>query len=205
MKVGIIGAGEMGRAMARRAAIAGASVLLADRDIARARKVAKDASAGTPGVVVAATARVSFQPDFVILAAPRAESLEALRTRADRLAGKILVEVTAPHERTGASRMRDLVGLAPQARWVRACPAGDAASIYRGELDGQPVDVFVASDDETAKVLMVELVNRSGLRALDAGGLDRARLLDEMVRLGREISHQLAAAEGWGLKFLPSW
>ncbi|QIJ63535.1 NAD(P)-binding domain-containing protein [Streptomyces sp. JB150] len=205
MRVGVIGAGDMGRAMARRAAVAGAVVLLADRRIGRARAVAREAAAGTPGAVVACTAHVSFQPDLVILAAPRDESAQALRTRAGTLAGKVLVEVTAPHERTAGRRMRDLVDVAPEARWVRACPAGDAESIYRGELDQQPVDVFVASDDETAKVLMVELVNRAKLRALDAGGLDRARLLDEMVRLGREISHQLAAPEGWGLKFLPSW
>jgi predicted dinucleotide-binding enzyme len=172
----------------------------------RARRVAREAGAGTVGSVVATTATAAFQPDFVILALSRQDSMCFLQSRVAAPDGKTLVDVTAPPGRSPLDRrMRDLVAAYPQGTWVRACAAGDAESIYRGDIDGQPVDVFVASDDETAKVRMIELTNRSGLRALDAGGLDRARLLDEMVRLGSEISHQLAAVEGWGLKFLPSW
>ncbi|POX48609.1 GriS protein [Streptomyces sp. Ru71] len=206
MKVGIIGAGDMGRAMARRAALAGAHVLLADPAEGRAREVAVEAAAGAPGGVVATSPTVAFRPEFVILALNRHESVCFLQMLSEEPDGKILVDVTAPPGRSPLDgRMRDLVTAYPQARWVRACAAGDAESIFRGDIDEQPVDVFVASDDENAKVRVIELANRSGLRALDAGGLDRARLLDEMVRLGSEISHQLAAVEGWGLKFLPSW
>ncbi|MEV5968498.1 NAD(P)-binding domain-containing protein [Streptomyces sp. NPDC051921] len=220
MRVGIIGAGGMGRAMARRAALAGSAVRLADRSVGRAHRVAREAMAGTTGVVEAATVRAALRPGLVILAVDRAESLEFLRSHRRLLAGKVLVEVTAPRTEaygtggcaTGGygaepygTEMGDLTAAVPGASWVRACAAGDAESIYRGLIDGHPVDIFVAADDESAKIRVIELANRSGLRALDVGTLDRARVLDELTSLGREISHRLAAPEGWGIKLLPSW
>ena len=217
MKVGIIGAGAMGRAMARRAALAGADVLLADPSTVLARRVAREATAGSPGTVAAATARSALRPGLVILALDRAETLAFLRSQRRPLTGKVLVEATAPRpwpygtegpcgaEGPCGTGMGDLTAAAPGASWVRACAAGDAESIYRGLIDGHPVDVFVAADDEPAKIRVIELANRSGLRALDAGRLDRARILDELTSLGREISHRLAAPEGWGIKLLPSW
>ncbi|MEU2659662.1 NAD(P)-binding domain-containing protein [Streptomyces sp. NPDC007325] len=245
MRVGIIGAGAMGRAMARRAARAGSIVRLADRSAGRARLVARETMAGTPGVVEASSIRAALRPGLVILALDRADSLEFLRRHGRLLAGKVLVEVTAPRTDaygtdaygtdpcgadpcgadaygtdpcaagpcaaggygSGASGagMGDLMAAVPGASWVRACAAGDAESIYRGLIDGHPVDIFVAADDESAKIRVIELANRSGLRALDAGRLDRARVLDELTSLGREISHRLAAPEGWAIKLLPSW
>ncbi|MFD5327167.1 NAD(P)-binding domain-containing protein [Streptomyces sp. NPDC127092] len=205
MKVGIIGAGAMGRAMARRAALAGADVLLTDPSTVRAGRVAREVTAGAPGTVTAAAARSALRPGLVILALDRAETLGFLRSQRRSLTGKVLVEVTAPHHEPCGTGMGELTAAAPGASWVRACAAGDAESIYRGLIDGHPVDVFVAADDESAKIRVIELADRSGLRALDAGHLDRARVLDELTSLGREISHRLAAPEGWGIKLLPSW
>ncbi|MET9952980.1 GriS protein [Streptomyces sp. NPDC006339] len=233
MRVGIIGAGAMGRAMARRAATAGAVVLLADRvagpgdgrgsgggsehgggrggrhrrghGSGRARRVAREAMAGTPGVVVTATTADALRPGLVFLALDRAESLEFLRRHRRTLTGKVVVELTVPRAEPHGTAMGDLMAAAPGARWVRACAAGDAESIYRGLIDGHPVDVFVAADDDPAKIRVIELADRSGLRALDAGRLDRAGVLDELTSLGREISHRLATPEGWGIKLLPSW
>ena len=205
MRVGIIGAGAMGRAMARRVALAGSDVLLADPSTVRARRVARETMAGTPGVVAAATTRSALRPGLVILALDRADTLAFLRSQRRALDGKVLVEVTAPRAEPHRTPMRELTAAAPAAAWVRACAAGDAESIYRGLIDGHPVDVFVAADDDSAKIRVIELANRSGLRALDAGRLDRARILDELTSLGREISHRLAAPEGWGIKLLPSW
>ncbi|MFJ3900257.1 NAD(P)-binding domain-containing protein [Streptomyces sp. NPDC090025] len=205
MRVGIIGAGAMGRAMARRAALAGADVRLADPGPVCARRVAREAMAGTPGVVAVAPIRSALRPGLVILALDRAETLPFLHTHARSLTGKVLVETTAPRTEPHGTPMADLTAAVPGAAWVRACAAGDAESIYRGLIDGHPVDVFVAADDESAKCRVIELANRSGLRALDAGRLDRAGVLDELTSLGREISHRLAAPEGWAIKLLPSW
>ncbi|MER7514965.1 NAD(P)-binding domain-containing protein [Streptomyces sp. NPDC126499] len=209
MRVGIIGAGAMGRAMARRAALAGAVVLLADRGAGhatgRARRVAREAMAGTPGVVTAVTPRAALRTGLVILALDRGESVEFVRRHRRTLTGKVLVEVTVPRAEPHGTRMGDLMAAAPGARWVRACAAGDAESIHRGLIDGHPVDVFVAADDVPAKIRVIELADRSGLRALDAGRIDRAGVLDELTSLGREISHRLATPEGWAIKLLPSW
>ncbi|MTE19092.1 GriS protein [Streptomyces sp. TRM43335] len=207
MRVGVIGAGGMGRALARRAALAGAVVLLADRSIGKARKVAAEAAAGAPGAVLASSVRGALSPRLVMLTPDRDESLAFVRDRATALAGKFLVDATAPPlpDAVVTTVTGDLVTAAPAARWVKIFAAADADAVYSGRIDGLPVDMFVASDDEDAKVAVAEMMNLSGLRALDAGTLDKADALDAIACLGRELSDRLLTTEGWGVKFLPDW
>ncbi len=206
MRLGIIGAGGMGRAVARRAALAGADVLLADHRIGKARAVAAEAAAGAPGSVTPTTVDAALRPRMVVLALGWPAAMELISARTAALRGKALVDVSVPSQRDAlTSGVRRLAQAAPRARWVKAFAAGDAEALFRGEMDGQPVDVFVASDDERAKVAVVELVDLSGLRAFDAGGLDNARGLEDMARLGQEMRDRLLLTAGWGFKFLPCW
>jgi 8-hydroxy-5-deazaflavin:NADPH oxidoreductase len=43
---------------------------------------------------------------------------------------------------------------------------------------GQPLDVFLAGDDEEAKSTIAQLAEDGGLRPVDAGPLNRARELE---------------------------
>ena len=47
-----------------------------------------------------------------------------------------------------------------------------------GQVGGQPLDVFVASDDDEAKAKVRELAESAGLRVLDVGPLAHARQLE---------------------------
>jgi predicted dinucleotide-binding enzyme len=206
MRMGIVGADAMGQAIARRAALSGAVVLLGDRSAGKARKAAAVAAAGTSGVVVPTTVAAALRPDTVVLALSWCDALDLVTRRSGSLAGKVIVDVTVPARPDPASSaVQRLAAAAPAARWVKAFGTADASALYAGKVDGHVVDVFVASDDEGAKVQLVELVDRSGLRAFDAGGMDSARVLEDMARLGQEISDRLLLTGSWGYKFLPGW
>ncbi|MFE3721202.1 NADPH-dependent F420 reductase [Streptomyces cyaneofuscatus] len=207
MRIGIIGAGMLGRAVARRAALAGAVVLLADRSIGQARVAAAEATtAESAGTVVATTLAAALRPEIVIFAIRWPQALELTRLHAGLLTGKAVVDLSVP-SRTDpeSSAVRQLVCLAPQVRWVKALTTADAGALHSGYSEGLPVDVFVAADDEGAKVAVVELFDRSGLRAFDAGGLDNAWVLEGMGRLGQEVGERLQLSESWSFKFMPSW
>ncbi|MFF8471187.1 NADPH-dependent F420 reductase [Streptomyces griseus] len=207
MRIGIIGAGMLGLAVARRAALAGAAVLLADRSIGRARAAAAGATAaGAAGTVVATTVAAALRPEIVVFAIDWPQALELTRLHAGLLAGKAVVDLSVPSRTDPASSaVRQLVGLAPEVRWVKALTTADAGALRRGSSDGLVVDVFVAADDDRAKVAVVELLDRSGLRAFDAGGLDNAWVLEGMGRLGQEVGERLQLSESWSFKFMPSW
>ncbi|MEI7029439.1 NADPH-dependent F420 reductase [Streptomyces pratensis] len=207
MRIGIVGAGELGLAVARRAALAGAEVMLADRSIDRAREAALEAmTAQTPGLVLATTLAAALRAEVVMLAVRWPEALELTRLHAARLAGRAVVDMSVPaHCDPASSAVRQLAGVAPDALWVKALTTAEAGAVHHGATDGLPVDVFVAADDDRAKVIVVELFDRSGLRAFDAGGLDNAWVLEGMGRLGREVGERLQLSESWSFKFMPSW
>jgi predicted dinucleotide-binding enzyme len=64
-----------------------------------------------------------------------------------------------------------------------------------GEVAGQPLDVFLAGDDEGAKETVAQLVREGGLRAIDTGPLERARQLE-----GLEFLHMMVQ-QPLGLNF----
>ena len=61
---------------------------------------------------------------------------------------------------------------------VKAFNTTFAGSLVDGQVAGQPLDVFVASDDDDAKAKVRELAESAGLRVLDAGPLAHARQLE---------------------------
>jgi 8-hydroxy-5-deazaflavin:NADPH oxidoreductase len=53
-----------------------------------------------------------------------------------------------------------------------------AGTLVQGDAGGQPLDVFVASDDDDAKRVVRQLSEDGGMRVLDAGPLSNARQLE---------------------------
>lgn len=162
------------------------TVLLTDRDTAKAWRAAAEVSAeAAPGIVLPAdlSAALDANVDMTVLALAHRDCL-ALALSADRpLAGKVVVDVANSLEDQefgispsgGVSAAERLAAAAPESIVVKAFNTAFAPVLYAGELDGIPVDVFVASDDDDAKLAVIELVNRSGLRGFDMGRLRNAR------------------------------
>lgn len=177
MRIGIIGAGPVGRNLKELFAGAGHDVLAAGRsDLGAA------ASHG----------------DIAVLAVPYDACAEVLPGLADALAGKTLVDVTNPvgpdwlplPMGEGNSAAEEIARLLPRARVVKAFNTifADVMAPGRLDRDGQQVTCFVAGDDPESRGAAARLAAEAGFAPLEVGALEAARHLEAMAHLNIAIA-----------------
>ena len=194
MKVAIIGAGNVGKALGTSIARAGHDVTIAARDPEHARAAAREIGA-TPAASNAAAVR---DADVVVLAIPYAGAGEAVAAEIrDLVAGKAIVDVTNPIKAdysglaTGdSSAAEEFQKQLPEANVVKAFNTIFSSNQANPSRD---VDAYVAADDPTAKRDVMSLVESMGFAPLDVGPLSSARFLEGMAF----INIGLNAANGW--------
>jgi predicted dinucleotide-binding enzyme len=129
---------------------------------------------------------------------------------ADQLAGKVVVDITnpvdpqsfQPLDLEAGSAAQEIARKAPGARVVKAFNTTFAGTLVEGRVGGEPLDVFIASDDEDAKNVVRRLAEDAGLRAVDAGPLAHARQLEAMGYLHMVIQDGLGTGYGSTIKVL---
>lgn len=182
MEITIIGTGNMARGIATRALAGGHAVTLLGRAPEKAQALAGELS----GDVRAGTVGDPIAGDVVVLAVWYQAIDDVVGRYGDQLAGKTLVDIInpldpetyAPLTVEAGSAAQEIAQKAPGAKVVKAFNTTFAGSLLENSVAGQPLDVFVASDDEDAKAKVRQLVEDGGLRALDAGPLAHARQLE---------------------------
>jgi 8-hydroxy-5-deazaflavin:NADPH oxidoreductase len=210
MQVTVIGAGNMGRGIGHRLVAGGHSVMIVDRDPEEAGQLAEDLrGAAQGGATVEATGPgAELRGEVVILAVYYPGTLELARELGDRLAGKVVVDIANPLNQTfdglatapGTSAAEEAAETLPAGtRVVKAFNTTFSGTLVEGQVAGQPLDVFIAGDDEEAKGTVAQLVRDGGLRAIDTGPLERARQLEGLGFLGITLQQPL------GLNFRSAW
>ncbi|MFQ3566530.1 MAG: NADPH-dependent F420 reductase [Aggregatilineales bacterium] len=179
------GTGKEGSGLAMRWALHGYRVIIGSREVARAEARAAEMNAilGGDYLVGMSNAEAAAQADLVVLSVPYSAHANTLTSVKDKLAGKILIDVTVPLQ-------------PPQVRVVHV-PEGKAAALEAKALLGDSVrivsafqnvsaekladparevdcDVLVTSDDAEAKQEVMRLVEAAGMRGIDAGPLANA-------------------------------
>ncbi len=89
------------------------------------------------------------------------------------------------------------------AGFVKAFNTNFAGPLLAGQVDGKPLDVFIAGDDESAKEKVRQPVSDGGMRAVDAGKLARARELEAMALLQMQIQGSHGTGFAPALKVIP--
>jgi 8-hydroxy-5-deazaflavin:NADPH oxidoreductase len=197
MRIGIIGAGNVGGGLASAAIAAGHEVTVTAADQEHAAKVAEQAGAQ----VAPNPAEAARGADAVVLAVPAAAAAGVLDQLGEAaVAGTVVVDVTNPLNDTysdlttsGSSHAEQLAAGAPQAKLVKAFNTILASRLGSPSEDGQPLDGFYAGDDEAAKDTVAQLLSSLGFRPIDAGGLRMARSLEELGFLNISLN----ARNGW--------
>ena len=198
MKVAIIGAGSVGRALAGSSIRAGHTVVLSsahhEHAVQAARATGAEAAASNRSAVDGA--------DAVILAVPYAAVSSILDELGDALDGGILIDATNPLTpdytdlaTDGDSAAELIQQRVPGARVVKAFNTAFAARQANPQVDGVQLDGFVAGDDPGAKEAVLDLVGSIGFRPIDAGPLRMSRALEQMALL--TISLQLRNGWSW--------
>jgi len=196
MKIGIIGVGNVGGALAAAAGKAGHEVTLAARNPENAAKVAADTGATAAESVRAAAA----DADLVVLAVPAASAAAVVAELGEAASGTVVVDATNPLNDTytdlttsGTSVAEQLAAAAPEVTVVKGFNTLFASRHEAPSEDGRPLDAFLAGDDEDAKKKVAELASSLGYRPVDAGSLRMARTLEEMAFLNITLN----ARHGW--------
>jgi predicted dinucleotide-binding enzyme len=183
MDIAIIGAGNVGTALAGAFGRAGHHVTISASHPEHAAQAAKSTgtdSAGTNQEAIAAG-------DVVILAVPGTAFDALVGEVGNQLAGKVVVDVsnrpTPDPSGAGTSIAEELQAQIPGASVVKAFNTAFASRQADPTLGGVAADGFVAADDDDAKRTVLDLVESIGFRPVDAGSLAAARTLEGMAWL----------------------
>ncbi|HEY8825881.1 MAG TPA: NADPH-dependent F420 reductase [Candidatus Limnocylindria bacterium] len=196
MKIAIIGAGNVGGALASSSVRAGHTVTLSAKDPAHADAKAKETGARA----VESAADAVRDADVVILAVPYSAVDSVLDELGGALAGKVLIDVTnrvkmeaMADSVDGTSAAEHIQKKAPKARVAKAFNYAFASKQADPKADGQSIDGYVASDDADAKKTTLELARSIGFRPIDVGPLAMSRALEAMAILNIALQIQ----HGW--------
>jgi predicted dinucleotide-binding enzyme len=194
MRIGILGSGAVGQALAVGFSNEGHEVQLGTRDPAAPR--IKDWLRQAGAKVSAVTFRDAAQFGEIVALATRWDGTEnAIRlVEPASFAGKVVMDVTNPLKHSAGGALSLAVGFSdsggeqvqrwlPGARVVKVFNTVNAAHMYKPSFPGGPPDMFIAGDDRDAKRQVSEIVRAFDWPVTDVGGLESARLLEALAML----------------------
>jgi NADPH-dependent F420 reductase len=203
------GTGPEGSGLAIRWARAGETVVIGSRDPQRAADTAKQIVGGTGALAGAISGTDSKsaceKSDIIVLTVPFEAHAETLKHLKPALrAGQILVDTTVPLAASVGGRATRTLGvwqgsaaqeaaeLATEGVLVVAAFHNTSAEVLRGD-DDVDCDVIVCGDDKEACRTIRGLARKiPGVRALDGGKLENARIVEQITALliGFNIRHK---------------
>jgi 8-hydroxy-5-deazaflavin:NADPH oxidoreductase len=208
MNVTIIGTGNMARGIGSRLIAGGHDVTVLGKELDAAEAVVADI--GANGNARAGRSGDPIADDVVVLAVYYPDAQTAVEQYGDSLSGKVVVDITNPVNDSfdglvtpaDSSAAQELARRAPGARVVKAFNTTFAGTLTEGSVAGEPLDVFIAGDDEDAKATVTKLAEDGGLNPLDAGPLKQARQLEAMGLLHMTLQNSLGTGFSTALKIL---
>jgi 8-hydroxy-5-deazaflavin:NADPH oxidoreductase len=204
MDIAIIGAGNVGGALARSFARAGHSVTVTATSAERADQLARETGAHAVGTNLEAVAA----GEAVVLAVPTSALDGLLEEIGGAVGGKIVIDVTNRVNLEdpgavldGSSNAERIQAVLPEARVVKAFNTAFASRQADPVVDGTPIDGFIAADDDGARKEVLDLVASIGFRPIDVGPLVMARALEAMavVIVSLQVRHGWSWSNGWKL------
>lgn len=198
------GSGALGFGLSLRWAIAGTPIIIGSRDAGRAEEAAarvveraREAGASDPRVEGLPNEEAASGANTVVLAVPFRNQSETLANLRGALQPQtVLVDTTVPLAAAIGGRATRTLGVwqgsaAEQAEEmvpravtvVSALHTVSAAALSDPSIE-MDEDVLVAGDDRKSKDDVSELIRRiPGLRPVDCGDLERARILEQITPL----------------------
>jgi len=193
LTVAIIGGtGKEGSGLALRWAKAGLNVVIGSRQLEKAQRVAQELSTKLEGWAIRGLENraAAEAGDVVVLSVPYAAHRTILSDIRPALDGKVLIDVTNqvnPRKPNldwlcngGAAAVQAQAFLGPEVRVVAAFQ-NIAAPHLRDPEHPIDSDVLVCGDDAEAKAVAIELAQKAGMRAYDAGPLENAAVVEGLT------------------------
>lgn len=208
MKIGILGTGMVGDALATRLSGLGHAVMMGarERDNAKAKAWAEQGAARRSGDF----SETAVFGEVVIFAVKGDALLDAAaRAGADKLDGKVVVDVTNPlvfgqgglphldpdsiNTVSAGERLQQAL---PGARVVKTLNTMTCGVMVDPQRAGSDHDVFVCGEDEDAKAVVAGLLGEMGWAApIDLGGIEAARATEMMMPIWLRLWRKLGSAD----------
>jgi 8-hydroxy-5-deazaflavin:NADPH oxidoreductase len=220
MRIGVLGTGTVGRAIAARLAEIGHDVVVGTRDVASTMARTEPDPRGNPpfsewagthpDVRVASFADAAADGEVVVNATSGAGSLASLAAAGGaNLAGKVLLDIANPLDFSAGMPptllVKDIDSLAeqiqrafPEARVVKALNTMNALVMVHPDRVPGDHSVFVAGDDSDAKQTVTDLLRGFGWSAdniVDLGGIRAARGVEMYLPLWLSLRQVLGTGD----------
>jgi len=201
-KIGVIGTGMVGIALATGYVQHGYDVVLGSREGATNDKVAGWlAKANSPHARGGTFAEAAAFGDIVVLAVGE-EHFESAIKQAGSLDGKIVIDATNPieyHKTNGpvlkmnptslGEKVQELVG--PKAHVVKTYNYINNKFMLNPDAQGLPLTGFVAGENADAKKVVIDLLKATGWSDIvDLGGISSARALEGLALVWIKMAAQ---------------
>ena len=165
MRIGVIGGGRVGSALAATWQAKGREVSVATRET---------------------VSETVLDADVVVLALPAAAAADAL-ARAGSLDGKVLLDAT--NNLSGGPSGLEIAALAPGTRYVKAFNTVFSTFMH-DTPPTTPASLVYCGDDASAKSDVAALILDAGFEPVDAGGSDATPLVEALAHLVIGIAYR---------------
>jgi predicted dinucleotide-binding enzyme len=191
MKVGILGTGDVAKALGKGFIALGHEVKMGSRSassekaLSWVKEMGAKASAGT-------FADAASFGEVVVLATLGVANESALKAAGpEKLRGKVVIDATNPLDTSGGFPPKLAVGLTdsggehvqrlvPEAHVVKAFNTVGNPHMFRPNFPGGPPDMFICGNDTGAKKTVEALLKDFGWGSVDLGGIESSRYLEAM-------------------------
>lgn len=208
MKIGIIGAGNVGGTLGKAWAKTGHGIFFGVRHPKDDKTTQLVQSIGNKVQAGAVSDAAAFG-QVVVLATPWPATEDAIKQAGD-LSGKVVIDCTNPlkPDLSGLALGHSTSGAEQVAQWAKGAKAFKAFNTTGYNIMSDPVIngtrtvMFVCGDDEVTKPLVLQLASDVGFDAVDAGKLVLARLLEPWAMLWISLAFRGSVGREFGFALL---
>lgn len=193
MKVGLIGSGDVAKALAKGFLTHGHGVMLGTRDRAKLEAWV----AQNPGASIGSFADAAAFGDLVVVAVKGSAAADALRAAGpDNLAAKPVIDTTNPianeppangvlkyFTSLDDSLMERLQREFPRAHFVKAFNSVGNARMVNPTYKGGKPTMFICGNEAAAKKVVAGILDQFGWEVADMGGVEAARAIEPLCIL----------------------
>jgi 8-hydroxy-5-deazaflavin:NADPH oxidoreductase len=188
MRIGVLGTGMAGEAIAGKLVDVGHEVMMGSRQAGNDKAVKWAAEAGEAASEGSFADAAAFG-ELVVNATAGGHSLEAIADAgAENLAGKVLIDIANALDFSGDVPMLSVANTdslgeqiqraVPEARVVKALNTVNASVMVTPDILGEATNIFVCGNDDQAKAQVIELLETFGWLSgdiMDLGDITAAR------------------------------
>jgi hypothetical protein len=193
MNVGVLGSGDVAKALGVGFLIHGHEVIVGTRDPAKLADWLEE----NPGVRVGTFEEAAAHGELLVLAVKGSAAEDVLALAgAENLVGKPVIDATNPLADTppvngvlrfftgpNDSLMERLQSAHPEARFVKAFNSVGNAQMVGPQMKGGPPTMFICGNDESAKATVQKVLDAFGWETEDMGGVEAARAIEPLCIL----------------------